>query len=296
MRSPGNAGEGPHALGEDALIFREEGQAPRPFALPSRRCCGRPLIPLSPQKPHKIGATCVSPPCLSFPSGTHRRRGAAGGAGSRPRSPGKPPSAGLCCGWLFCAPEPGSSRGSLGARRRLCPPPPAAAPGGRRGCEGGLGDACCAKCRAKKHAKTAVQKKLPKNHHAKHHAKITCKKCYTKNPPCKKCHAKNAARGKKKPCKSPCKRCHAKTLCQKRHAKHHAKKVIQKMPCKKPTVQNTLQKTCYVKKCHAKNALQHTMQNSRAKKCCANTPDAKHHTRKDHAKICPAKCHLKQAM
>lgn len=262
MRSPGDAGEGPHALGEDALIFREEGQAPRPFALPSCRRCGRPLIPSSPQKPHKIGATCVSPPCLSFPSGTHRRRGAAGGAGSRSRSPGKPPSAGLCCGWLFCAPELGSSRGSLGARRRLCPPPPAAAPGGQRGCEGGLGDACCAKCRAKNHAKAAMQKKLPKNHRAKHHAKITCKKCYTKNPPCKKCWGGGGG----KPCKSPCKRCHAKTLCQNHHAKHHAKKVIQKMPCKKPTVQNTLQKTCYVKKCHAKNVLQHTMQNRRAKK------------------------------
>jgi len=128
VRSPGDAGEGPHTLGEDALVLREEGQAPCPFALPSRHRCRRPLIPSLPPNPSRNWGSMSSPLCLSFPSGTHQRRGAVGGAGSRPPSPGKPPSAGLCCGWLFCAPEPGSSRGSPGAR--LCPLLPAAAPGG----------------------------------------------------------------------------------------------------------------------------------------------------------------------
>lgn len=282
MRSPGDAGEGPHALGEDALIFREEGQAPRPFALPSCRRCGRPLIPSSPQKPHKIGATCVSPPCLSFPSGTHRRRGAAGGAGSRSRSPGKPPSAGLCCGWLFCAPELGSSRGSLGARRRLCPPPPAAAPGGQRGCEGGLGDACCAKCRAKNHAKAAMQKKLPKNHRAKHHAKITCKKCYTKNPPCKKCWGGGGGEAmqitmQKMPCKNampkpprktPCKKGYTKNAMQKAHsAKYPAKNLLcKKVPCKKRPAAHHAKQAC------KKNAVQiHLMQNTIQEKTMQKT-------------------------
>lgn len=69
--SPGDAGEGPHALGEDALVFGQEGQVPRPFAFPSRRRCGSPLIPSSP--PNTRGTVCprasVSPPALTGVAG-----------------------------------------------------------------------------------------------------------------------------------------------------------------------------------------------------------------------------------
>lgn len=90
--SPGDAGEGPHALGEDALVFGQEGQASRPFAFPSCRRCGRPIIPSLP--PNTLITVC--PRASVSRPGTHRRRGAAGGAAPLPRSPGRLPSAAPC--------------------------------------------------------------------------------------------------------------------------------------------------------------------------------------------------------
>lgn len=182
--SPGDAGEGPHALGEDALVFGEEGQAPRPFALPSRRPCGSLLIPSSPPSPHESGATPIPRASVS-PSRTHQHRGAAGGAGCRPRSPGTPPSAGLCCGWLSYAPGPASSRGSPATRRRLCPLPPSAAPGrGGRGCQGRFGDG-----QKKDGQKVLHKKKMPRKAPRRNE---TQKRGYEKPPREKR--AKNAVK------------------------------------------------------------------------------------------------------
>lgn len=162
--------------------FRGGRPSSSPLCSPIPPPLREPVNPSPPPAPHETGATRTRRASVS-PASTHQHRGAAGGAGCRRRSRGKPPSAGLCCGWLSYAPGPGSSRRSPGARRRLCPPPPATAPGGADGAVRGFGGCCC----VKRCAKIAGQK----TRHAKHRAK-TARERWCENPPCEK-RAKNAA-------------------------------------------------------------------------------------------------------